>query len=94
MSINCVPLLVDLFLYLYEAEFIQKLPHENTFLVVAYSSTFRYINDVVYVYNNQFHTYVIRYILMGLKSKTPQCSTSAYYLDILLKLDTNSKLTT
>jgi hypothetical protein len=31
---------------------------------------------------------------MNWKSKTPQCSTSALYLDALLKLDTNGKMTT
>jgi hypothetical protein len=30
MGTNCAPLLVDLFLYSYEAEFIQKLLHEIT----------------------------------------------------------------
>jgi hypothetical protein len=36
----------------------------------------------------------IPFIPMNWKSKTPQCSTSASYLDVLLKLDTNGKITT
>jgi hypothetical protein len=37
---NCAPLLADLFLYPYEAEFIQKLLHENKkSLAVAFNST-------------------------------------------------------
>ena len=36
----------------------------------------------------------IRYIQMNWKSKIPQCSTSASYLDVLLKLETNGKITT
>jgi hypothetical protein len=46
MGTNCLPLLVDLFLYSYEAECIQKLLHEkNKPLAVAFNSTFRYIDD-------------------------------------------------
>jgi hypothetical protein len=36
----------------------------------------------------------IRYVQMNWKSKIPPSSTSASYLDISLKLDTNSKITT
>jgi hypothetical protein len=43
MGTNCTPLLADLFLYLYEAKFIQKLLHEKKkSLAVAFNSTFRY----------------------------------------------------
>jgi hypothetical protein len=60
MGINCAPLLVDLFLYSYEVEFIQNLLHEKKikFLAVAFNSTFRYIDDVLSINNNQFHVYV------------------------------------
>jgi hypothetical protein len=45
---NCAPLLADLFLYSYEVEFIQKLLHEKKkYLPVAFSLTFRYIDDVL-----------------------------------------------
>jgi hypothetical protein len=66
---NCAPLLTDLFLYSYEAGFIQKLLHEKIIsLVVAFNSTFRYIDDVLSSNNNQFHSY----ISMNWKSKTPK----------------------
>jgi hypothetical protein len=40
--------MADLFLYSYEAEFIQKIIHEKKkSLAVAFNSTFRYINDVL-----------------------------------------------
>ena len=43
MGTNCAPLLADLFLYSYEAEFIQKLLHEKKkSLAVAFNATFRY----------------------------------------------------
>jgi hypothetical protein len=43
MGTNCAPLLVDLFLYSYEAEFVQKLLQDKTIhtdiLMVSYQST-------------------------------------------------------
>jgi hypothetical protein len=59
MGTNCAPLLLDLFLYSYEAESIQNLPHEkNKPLAVAFNSTIRYIEDVLSINNDQFHSYV------------------------------------
>jgi hypothetical protein len=60
MGTNCAPLLADLFLYSYEAEFIQKLLNEKKkALAVAFNSTpFRYIDDVLSINNNHFHSYV------------------------------------
>jgi hypothetical protein len=56
--VNYAPLFADLFLYSYEAEIIQKLLHEkNKYLAVAFNSTFRYIDDVLSINNDQFHTY-------------------------------------
>jgi hypothetical protein len=69
---------LDLFLYSYEAWFIQKLLRETFYLLTI-------INSI---------RLSIRYIPMNWKSKTPQCATCASYLDILLKLNTNGKITT
>ena len=53
MGRNCAPLLADLFLYSYEAEFIRKLLHEKKkSLAVAFNSTFRCIDDVLSINNN------------------------------------------
>jgi hypothetical protein len=96
MGTNCVPLLSDLFLYSYEAEFIQKLPHKKKkkSLAVAFNLTFRYIDDVLSINNNHFHAYVDSIYPNELEIKdTTECSTSASYLDVLLKFDTNGKLT-
>jgi hypothetical protein len=73
MGTICVHLLTDLFLYSNEAEFIQRLLHEKKkFLAVAFNSTFRYIDDVLSINNNPFHTYVVSIYPMSWKSKTPQ----------------------
>jgi hypothetical protein len=82
-------------LYPYEAEFIQKLLHENKkSLAVAFNSTW-YIDDVLSINNNQFYSYVDSIYPNELEIKdTIGCSTSASYLDVLLKLNTNSKIKT
>ena len=96
MGTNCAPLLADLFLYLYEADCIQKLLHEKEkSLAVAFNSTFRYINDVLSINNYQFHFYVDSIYPSELEIKdTTESATFASYLDILLKIDTDGKLRT
>jgi hypothetical protein len=93
MGTNCAPLLVDLFLYSYEAEFIKKLQHEKKNILLWPS--IRHFDDVLSINNNQFHTYVDSIYPNELEIKdTTECSTSAFHLEILLKMDTNGKLTT
>jgi hypothetical protein len=54
MDTNRAPLLADLFVYAYEVEFIQKLLHEKKkYLAVALNLTFRYIDDVLSINNNE-----------------------------------------
>jgi hypothetical protein len=56
---NCAPLLANLFFYSFEAEFIQNLSHEKSKpLAVAFNSTFSYIDDVLSINNDKFHSYV------------------------------------
>jgi hypothetical protein len=88
MGTNCAPLLADLFLYSCQAEFIQKFLHEKKkSLAVAFNSTFRYI-DVLSINNNQFQLHVDSIYPNELEIKdTTESSTSASYLDVLLKFD-------
>jgi hypothetical protein len=59
MGTNCAPLSADLFLYSYEAEFVQKLlRNNNKKLAVSFNHTFRYIDDVLSINNHNFHNYV------------------------------------
>jgi hypothetical protein len=59
MGTNCVPLLADLFSYLYEAEFGQKLLQDNNKkLAVSFNHTFTYIDDVLFINNHNFHNCV------------------------------------
>ena len=56
---NCAPLLVDLFLYLYEADFIQGLLKKNEkMLARSFNFTFRYIDDVLSLNNFRFGNFV------------------------------------
>jgi hypothetical protein len=61
------------------------------YLAVAFNSTSQIIDDVISINNNQFNSYVDLIYRNELEIKdTSECSKSALYLDILLKLDTNS----
>ena len=55
MGTNRVPLLTDLFLYSYEADFIQGLVQKGEKkLAQSFNLTFRYIDDVLSLDNNRF----------------------------------------
>jgi hypothetical protein len=59
MGTNCALLLADVFLYSYEAEFVQKLLRDNNKKVdMSFNHTFRYIDDVLSINNHNFHNYV------------------------------------
>ena len=96
MGTNCAPLLADLFLYSYEAEFVQKLLRDNNKkLAVSFNHTFRYIDDVLSINNHNFHNYVHLIYPDELEIKdTTESDKSASYLDILLNIDSNGRLTT
>ena len=52
MATNCAPLLVDLFLYSCEADFIHRLLTKNeNKLVRSFNITFRYIDDILSLNN-------------------------------------------
>jgi hypothetical protein len=82
------PLLADLFLYSYEAEFVQKLLRDNNKkLAVSFNHTFRYIDDVLSINNHDFHNYVHLIYPDKLEIKdTTESDKSASYLDMLLNI--------
>jgi hypothetical protein len=88
--------LLDLFLYSYEAEFVQKLLQDyNKKLAVSFNHTFRYIDDVLSINNHNFHNYVHLTYPDELEIKdTTESDKSASYRDILLNIDSNGRLTT
>jgi hypothetical protein len=96
MGTNCAPLLADLFLYSYEAEFVQKLLRDNNKkLAVSFNHTLRYIDDVRSISNNNFHNYVHLQYPDELEIKdTTESEKSASYTDILLNIDSIGRLIT
>ena len=91
MGTNCVPLLADLFLYSYEADFIQGLLKKEKKLARSSNSTFRYTDDVLSLNNSRFG-YVIDCIYpIELEIKdTTDTDRSASYLDLHLEIDSES----
>jgi hypothetical protein len=98
MGINCAPVLPDIFLCSYKVDFMLKFQHEEKrSLAVAFNWTFRYIDDVLSINNDHFHSYVDLILVYPSELEikdTTKSSTSVSYLDILLRIDTGGKLTT
>ncbi len=73
MGINCSPLLADLFLYSYEADFIQGLLKKNEKkLARSFDFTVRYIDDVLLLSNSRFGDFVDRIYPIELEIKDTQ----------------------
>ena len=89
MGTNCAPLLADLFLYYYEADFMQELlRNKDKKLAVSFNFTFRYIDDVLSLNNSKFGDYVGRIYPIELEIKdTTDTVKSASYLDLHLEID-------
>jgi hypothetical protein len=96
MGTNCVSLLADLFLFSYEADFIQGLLKKNEKkLARSFNFTFRYINDVLSLNNSRFGDFVDRIYPIELEIKdTTDTDRSASYLDLHLKIDREGRLRT
>jgi len=59
MGTNCAPLLADLFLHSYEAEFVQELLRKGEKkLAQSFNYTFRYIDDVLSLNNKNFSNFL------------------------------------
>jgi hypothetical protein len=94
MGTNCAPLLAELFLYSYEADFIQGLLKKNE-KKLAFNFTFRYIDDVLSLNNFRFGDFVDRIYPIELEIKdTTDTDTTASYLDLHLQIDSQGRLRT
>ena len=85
---NCAPLLADIFLYSFEAEFIQSLLSTGRKqLASRFNFTYRYIDDVLSISNPEFENYLGLMYPVELEIKdTIESTTSASYLDLLLSI--------
>ena len=88
MGTNCAPLLADIFLYSYEADFIQSLLSTGKkHLASRFNLTYRYIDDVLSINNPEFENYLGQMYPADLVIKdTTESTTSASYLDLLLSI--------
>jgi len=96
MGTNCAPLLADLFLHSYEADFIADLIKKNEkHLARSFNLSFRYIDDVLSLNNPRFGDYLDNIYPKELEIKdTTDSAKSASYLDLLLEIDEEGKLMT
>jgi hypothetical protein len=78
MGTNCAPLLADLFLYSYEANFIHGLLKKNEKkLTRSFNFMFCYIDDVLSLNNSRFGDFVD-----GIEIYTPYAGSSGMLLHI------------
>ena len=91
---NCSPYFAEIFLYSYEAEFIQSLLSTGKkHLASRFNLTYRYIDDVLSINNQEFENYVGQRYPSELEIKdTTESITSASYLDLLLSIWKNGQL--
>ena len=96
MGTNCAPLLADIFLYSYEADFIQSLLSTGKkHLASRFNLTYRYIDDVLSINNPEFGNDLGQMYPAELEIKdTTESTTSASYLDLLLSIGRDSQLHT
>ena len=96
MGANCAPLLADIFLYSYEAEFMQSLLSTGKKKFASqFNFTYRYIDDVLSINNQVFENYLGQMYPAELEIKdTTESNTSASYLDLLLSTETGGRLRT
>ena len=96
MGTNCAPLLADISLYSYEAEFIQSLLSTGRKrLASQFNFTYRNIDDVLSINNPDFENYLGQMYPPELEIKdTTKSNTSASYLDLLLSIGRDGQLHT
>ena len=96
MGTNCAPLLADIFLYSYEAEFIQSLLSAGKKrLASQFNFTYRYIDDVLSINNPDFENYLGQMYPPELEIKdTTESNTSAFFLELLLSIGRDGQLHT
>ena len=95
MGTNYAPLLADMFLYSYEAEFVQSLLQAGKkHLAQQINFTYRYIDDVLSLKNTKIEEHLEFIYSRELEIKeTTETAASSSYLDCYLHID-NGKLAT
>ena len=84
MGSNCAPLVADLFMFCYERDFMLSLSDNNqTDIIEAFSSTSRYLDDLLNIDNPYFERMVDKIYPTELKlNKANSSDTEAPFLDL------------
>ena len=96
MGTNCAPLLADILLYSYEAEFIYSLLSKGKKpLASRFNLTYRYIDDVLSTNNSEFENFLGQMYPVEREIKdTTESITSTSYLDLILSIGRDCQLHT
>ena len=88
MGTNCAPLVVDLFLFCNERDFMLSLSEDNQYDVIeAFNSTSRYLADLLNIDNNFFDSMVNRIYPSQLQlNKANVSDAEASFLDLHLSI--------
>ena len=88
MGTNCAPLVSDLFLFCYGRDFMLSLSDNNqTDIIEAFNSTFRYLDDLLNIDNPYFEQMVGQIYPAELKlNKATSSDTEAPFLDLNLSV--------
>ena len=96
VGMNCAPLLVDLFLYSYESEFLDNMIRGGRRkLARSFNLCYQYIDDLIGFNNKKFGDYVKEIYPSQLtveKANTPDDLTN--YLDLTFIIESNNRLYT
>ena len=93
---NCAPLLVDLFVYSYENEFLDnRIRYGHRRLARSFNLCSRYIDDLIVFNNKKFLDYLIKIYPSQLTvEKANKSDHLADYLDLTFVIDSGGKLST
>ena len=96
MGTNCAPLLADIFLYSYKAEFIPSLLSTGKKRSSSrFNFTYRYIDKVLSINNPAFENYLGQMYPAELEIKdATENNIPASYLDLLLSIESDGQLCT
>ena len=88
MGTNCDPLVADLFLFCYERDFMLSVSDNNqTDIIEAFNSTFRYLDDLLNIDNPYFKQMVGQIYPTELQlNKANYSDTEAPFLDLNLSI--------
>ena len=82
MGTDCAPLLANMFLFYYEYKYIKELIRTNLHLAMKFNYTFRYIDDLLTLNNDEFEHEISNIYPTELELKKTTSATRLSYLDI------------